>query len=65
MAIITADRFHIHPHPAPEIVARYEARGVMVLRTDDHGAITVRLTPDGVLAWTMLPGVPESEAGLE
>ena len=48
-----------------EIVARYEARGITVLRTDDHGAITVRLTPEGVRVWTMLPGAPESETGPE
>jgi len=65
LAIITADRFHIHPHPAPETVAHYEARGIVVLRTDEHGAITVRLTPDAVLVWTMLPGASEPDAALE
>ncbi len=65
LAIITADRFHIHPHPAPETVVRYESLGIMVLRTDEHGAITVRLTPDGVRVWTMLPGANEPGAVLE
>jgi competence protein ComEC len=54
LAIITADRYKIHPHPAPEIVERYEARGVKVLRTDYHGAIVVLLTDGGFRAWTML-----------
>jgi competence protein ComEC len=65
LAIITADRFRIHPHPAPEIVERYKERGIVVLRTDEHGAITVRLTRDGVRVWTMLRGADEPGAVLE
>lgn len=54
LAIITADRFQIHPHPAREVVERYESRGVRVLRTDKHGAVIVLLGDDGFRAWTML-----------
>ena len=35
--------------PAPEVVARYAARGARVLRTDRDGAITVAISPAGAL----------------
>jgi len=54
LAIATADRFGIHQHPAPAVVKRYESRGVRLLRTDEHGAVIVLLTADGLRAWTML-----------
>jgi competence protein ComEC len=54
LAIITADRFQIHPHPAREVVERYEARRIRVLRTDEYGAVIVLLGDDGFRAWTML-----------
>ena len=38
------NRFHF---PAPEVLARYAARGTTVLRTDRDGAVTVTLAPDG------------------
>jgi competence protein ComEC len=34
-------------HPHPEIVARYQAAGIRVWRTDRHGAITVDVTANG------------------
>jgi competence protein ComEC len=34
-------------HPHPEVLARYEARGARVLRTDRDGAMTLRLGPAG------------------
>jgi competence protein ComEC len=37
-------------HPHPEVLDRYAARGVRVLRTDLHGAITVEMSPDGIRA---------------
>jgi competence protein ComEC len=40
------NRFHF---PAPEVVARYHARGTRVLRTDRDGAITVMLRASGAL----------------
>jgi competence protein ComEC len=36
-------------HPHPTVVERYKAEGVHVLRTDEHGAITVR--SDGRSVW--------------
>ena len=32
-------------HPHPEVVARYQAAGVRILRTDRHGAISVEMRP--------------------
>ncbi|MBN1918710.1 MAG: DNA internalization-related competence protein ComEC/Rec2 [Verrucomicrobia bacterium] len=60
LAIITADRYRMHLHPAPETVERYVRRGITVLRTDDHGAITLRLDGDRFWVWTMLK--PEAPA---
>jgi len=54
LAIVTADRYRIHRHPAPEVLERYESKGIKVLRTDKHGAVLVLLTDDGLRAWTML-----------
>ena len=34
-------------HPNPKVLARYEARGIGILRSDAHGAVSVRLSPDG------------------
>jgi competence protein ComEC len=33
--------------PAPEVLARYAAQGVRVLRTDLDGAVTITIGPDG------------------
>ncbi len=35
--------------PAPEVVARWRAAGARVLRTDQRGAVTVRIWPNGRL----------------
>jgi competence protein ComEC len=40
------NQFHF---PAPEVLARYAARGARVLRTDRDGAVTVTVGPDGQL----------------
>lgn len=39
-------------HPAPSVIEAYEARGAQVLRTDLHGAVTVRLTKRGLDVFT-------------
>jgi competence protein ComEC len=49
------NQFHF---PAPEVLARYAARGVTVLRTDRDGAITVRLAPDRGLSFACERGCP-------
>lgn len=42
------NRFH---HPHPEVVDRYRAQGVRLLRTDLNGALSVEMTRGGVRAW--------------
>jgi competence protein ComEC len=37
-------------HPKPEVVARYEALGARVLRSDRDGAVMLRFTADGLSA---------------
>jgi competence protein ComEC len=46
MSLGWRNQFHF---PAPEVVARYEARGIRTLRTDRDGAITVAVRPNGRL----------------
>jgi competence protein ComEC len=36
--------------PRPEVVGRYRVRGIRLLRTDLHGAVTVTISPDGSLS---------------
>jgi competence protein ComEC len=49
------NQFHF---PAPEVVARYAARGARVLRTDRDGAISVVISPDGRLTVRCERGCP-------
>jgi len=44
-----ANRFHM-PHPG--VLAAYERRGTEVYRTDWDGAVTVRVTADGLISVT-------------
>ena len=37
--------------PAPEVLARYRARGVEIHRTDRHGAVTALMRPDGAVVF--------------
>lgn len=53
------NQFHF---PAPEVVARYAARGTRVLRTDRDGAISVVFAPDGRLAVRCERGCPPEAA---
>jgi competence protein ComEC len=46
--------------PAAEVLARYAARGVAVLRTDRDGAVTVTIAPDGRLDVACERGCPTS-----
>ena len=41
-------------HPAPEVVARYQAHGARVLRTDRTGAVIVRIDGEGMAVATMI-----------
>lgn len=38
-------------HPHPEVLERYRALGVRVLRTDLNGAISLEMTPERTQAW--------------
>ncbi|MBI4842101.1 MAG: MBL fold metallo-hydrolase [candidate division NC10 bacterium] len=38
-------------HPHLEVVERYRAQGIRLLRTDLNGALSVEMTPDGIRAW--------------
>ncbi len=56
MSLGWRNQFHF---PAPEVVARYAARGIQALRTDRDGAITVSIEPDGVIQVGCARGCPE------
>jgi competence protein ComEC len=49
LAVMSLGRQNRFRFPAPEVVARYEAAGVRLLRTDLHGAVTVTVAPAGAL----------------
>jgi competence protein ComEC len=49
------NRFHF---PSDEVVARYAARGIRLLRTDRDGAVTVRIDPAGHVAVVCARGCP-------
>ena len=42
--------------PRPEVVARYRARGIRLLRTDLHGAVTLTITSDGSMSTSCARG---------
>lgn len=50
LALMSAGRRNAYGHPSPDVVARIEARGVEVLRTDLNGRIEIRFRrhPSGV-----------------
>ena len=58
-AIISAGRENRFGHPAPEVVDRLKAHGVRIWRTDRHGAIILRIRPQGVKVEPMI-----SETGM-
>jgi competence protein ComEC len=47
LALVSAGRRNPYGHPAVDVLARLERRGVRVLRTDHHGRIEVRFRRDG------------------
>ena len=47
MSLGWRNQFHF---PAPEVLARYAARGARTLRTDRDGAVTVTVAPGGALS---------------
>ena len=48
LAIVQAGYLNRFGHPRPDVLARYEARDIDVLRNDRDGAITVTLRRDGI-----------------
>ncbi|MDQ0269521.1 DNA internalization-related competence protein ComEC/Rec2 [Cytobacillus purgationiresistens] len=55
IAIITAGRNNRYGHPHAEVVDRLGEKGVRVLRTDLHGAITYKFSRDGGTFFVVLP----------
>ena len=49
LAIVQAGYLNRFAHPRPDVLARYEARAIPVLRNDRDGAITVTMTGGRVL----------------
>lgn len=47
LALISAGRRNRYGHPAPDVLGRLTRHEVRVLRTDEHGNITVRAAADG------------------
>jgi competence protein ComEC len=52
------NQFHF---PAPEVLARYAARGARTLRTDRDGAVTVTVAPGGALSVACERGCPDAQ----
>ena len=51
-AVISVGAHNRYGHPAPEVVARLKARGIIVLRTDERGTITFTVSSQGTSALT-------------
>ena len=58
MSLGWRNQFHF---PAPEVLARYAARGARTLRTDRDGAVTVTVAPSGALNVTCERGCPSAQ----
>jgi competence protein ComEC len=58
MSLGWRNQFHF---PAPEVVARYAARGTRVLRTDRDGAVTIAISPAGEISPRCERGCPPIE----
>lgn len=63
VAIVSAGAHNVFGHPAPEVVARLEAAGATVFRTDRDGAVTVE-TDGRVVSVTGVTGRGEQLAVL-
>ncbi|MBO8164149.1 MAG: DNA internalization-related competence protein ComEC/Rec2 [Brevibacillus sp.] len=47
-AVISAGRGNRYGHPSPDVIQRLKASGAAVYRTDQQGAITLIIRPDGM-----------------
>jgi competence protein ComEC len=54
LAVVSAGRFNSFGLPHPQAMARYTRRGIAILRTDQHGAINIRILPDGTVHATCM-----------
>jgi len=54
LAVVSCGPENAFGFPAPEVVARYRARAVPLLRTDELGAVQVELFVDGEVRWRAL-----------
>lgn len=52
LAVISLGRRNRFGFPRAEVLARYASRGIKLLRTDWHGAVTVAIEPDGEMQTT-------------
>jgi competence protein ComEC len=50
LAVVSAGRRNRYGHPAPSVIARVEARGIAIARTDQEGTVSLRI-PAGGLDW--------------
>lgn len=57
-ALIGAGYRNRFGHPRADVLDRYEARGIALLRTDQQGALRIRLGPDGVATATYRAAEP-------
>lgn len=47
-AVISVGKQNRYHHPHPEVIQRLKSSGTSLYRTDQQGAITVRITPEGI-----------------
>lgn len=50
-AVISCGHANRFGFPAPDVVARWQAAGARVWRTDHHGSIRATIHPDGAIRW--------------
>jgi competence protein ComEC len=56
LALVSCGPFNRYGHPAAALQERLRTAGVPLLRTDLHGSIRLRITPQGEILRQLLPG---------
>lgn len=59
LALVSAGVGNRYEHPAPEVMERFRTRGVLALRTDEHGLVRLEIARSGALR-IRLPGMPRA-----